>query len=190
MSEKIIHYGSFDRGIAVVLAPDLPALYFGTTPVPFDNDKVYIASLDMEKEIDVRRRDALEQSKPFRQGKIRYIPSQAELLDMAKQKKEKEECATVKKDLESGIYTIELEKLNHEQLKQLADRIGAYRNTSKGENSSPLALRNAIAGTLGIQAPHTPPVVSKVEEKAPILPDVSDVMETPKPPKRGQKKKG
>lgn len=189
MSEKIIHYGSFDRGVAVVLAPDLPALYFGTTPVPFDNDKVYIATLDMEKEIDVKRREALEQSKPFKQGKIRYIPSQAELLDMAKQKKEAEECATVIKDLESGIYAIQLEKLNHAQLVQLADRIGALRNTSRGKDSPPLALRNAIAGKLGMQAPHTPPVVKLEEPKEPKLPDVSDVMETPKP-RKGQKKKG
>lgn len=187
MSDKIIHYGSFDRGMAVVLAPDLPALYFGTTPVPFDNDKVYIASLDMEKEIDVKRRAALEQSKPFRLGKIRYIPSQAELLDMAKQKKEEEECATVKKDLESGIYKIELENLNHEQLKQLADRIGAYRSTSKGENSTPLALRNAIAGKLGMAAPHSGATQKQSE---PNLPDVSDVMETPKPRKTTYRKKG
>lgn len=186
MSDKIVHYGSFDRGQAVVLAPDLPALYFGTTPVPFDNDKVYIASLDMEKEIDVKRREALEKSKPFKLGKIRYIPSQAELLDMAKQKKEEEECETVRKDLESGIYKIELEKLKHAQLLQLADRIGALRNTSKGENSTPLALRNAIAGKLGMAAPHSG-ATNKPEPK-PNLPDVSDVMEE-KPKRRKAKGK-
>lgn len=183
MSE-IIHYGSFDRGMAVVLGNGIKAVYFGTTPVPFENDKVYIATLNLSKPEDVIRREKLEQSKPFRLGKIRYIPSQEELEEAAKRKAEDIACAAMQADLQSGLYVLNLENLKHDQLVKLADKIGAFRKTVKGENSTPLALRNAIAGRLGIEIPYYSP--PKAGKKSDELPVIDDVMEE-KPKKKAKK---
>lgn len=185
MSDKqIIHYGSFDRGIAVVLGEGMKAVYFDTTPVPFENDTVYVASLDVSKEEDRKRREALEKSKPFRLGKIRYIPSQAELEAAAKRKAQDDACEAMKNDLGSGLYTLNLEGLNHKQLMELADKIGAKNHSENtGKALAPMPLRQGIAGRLELKAPYGG------SSKKDDLPEVSEIINEIKSPKSKRKVK-
>lgn len=168
---EIVHYGCFDRGMVVVLPQGMKSVYFGTAPIPAEGNEVfYVASFDRSKEEDVKREEALKTTKPFMQGKIRYIPSVAELEARAKQKAQDEACETMRKDLGSGLYILNLDGLNQEQLIALADKIGAKAYGADGRAMSAMIIRKSISGRLGLVQEAPPEPVEVPENDGPQIP--------------------
>lgn len=95
----------------------------------------------------------LEASNGYHKGKIYHIPSPEDLRAEQKRKSQEEEAAKYRDFLGKGLFKLDLEQKDIEDLRQLADSIGAKTHDVNGKALARLVQENAIYGVLGVTPP-------------------------------------
>lgn len=116
------YIGVMERGAVYSMGADLPLLRFGDLP----GTKKFIKILHLDKEEDRKMWEAVQESKPYKTGKIIYIKSPEEVQAEAKKKKQEETLASIKKAMDEGFLTItDMNVMPADKVKEMADSIGA-----------------------------------------------------------------
>lgn len=159
-------YGTEERGMVLVLSGDLPVARFKDNP-----GKHHLCVLDMDNtrqgvspEIQRQMAKAIEESKPFKQGRVFYVKSNAELAAERKVKAQAESLAKYKNTLAQGLFELKLKDRTGEQLAAFADEIGASHLDKNGDVMPKVALIKNIEKLLEITEPE-PVVEPKPEVK-------------------------
>lgn len=152
-------YGTEERGMVLILPGELPPARFG------DNPGVHhFCILDMENNVtrdgititaETQQKMAmeLEKTKPFINGRVKYVKSPDELR-MEERKKEQEKfMGELKESLSEGILELNLEEKSMEQLCHLAEKIGAVYLNKNGKVTLKNVIVKNIKELLGLKEP-------------------------------------
>jgi hypothetical protein len=162
-------YGTEERGMFLILSADLPPAKFGDNP-----GLHHILTLDMEHpvmksgvqisaEIQQRMAMAIENSKPFKDGRVFYVKSPEELKEESKRKEQQKFREDLIRQLSSGVVKLDLER-DMDGLCELADKIGAVYLDKNGKRSMKHAIQKNIRDALGIMEAET---ITESQEKKP-----------------------
>ena len=159
-------YGTEERGMVLILSGELPVARFKDHP-----GKHHLCVLDMDKtrqgispEIQRQMAKAIEESRPFKQGRVFYVKSPAEIAIEKKLKAQVESLAKYKNTLAQGLFELKLKDRTTEQLVSFAEEIGAPHLDKNGDVMPKVALIKNIEKLLEITEPE-PALESEPEVK-------------------------
>jgi hypothetical protein len=152
-------YGTEERGMVLILSGELPVARFKDHP-----GKHHLCVLDMDNtrqgispEIQRQMAKAIEESRPFKQGRVFYVKSPAEIVTEKKQKAQVESLAKYKNTLAQGLFELKLKDRTGEQLATFAEEIGAPHLDKNGDVMPKVALIKNIEKLLEISEPEPEP---------------------------------
>jgi hypothetical protein len=158
-------YGTEERGMVLILPGELPPARFGDNP-----GLHHLCILDMEEtrknippEIQRQMAMAIEESKPFKQGRVFYVKSPAEIDAENKKKAQVESLAKYKNTLAQGLFELKLEDRTIEQLVSFSDEIGSASLDKNGNPLPKFVLIKNIERLLGIVETETATETAIVE---------------------------
>lgn len=154
-SSGVKMYGTEERGMVLILSGDLPPARFKDHP-----GKHHIIQLDMNNparkdgaelsaEIQRKMAMAIENSKPFKQGRVFYLKSPEEMAEEKKREEQKKFREELIHQLSGGVIALNLER-TVDELCELAEKIGAVYLDKNGKKSMKHAIQKNIRDALGI----------------------------------------